>query len=152
MIKDYIEMIVKKDNKEDMKKLSKMLSDVIYDIKDYSMDNYEKYKSCLYEMAYGKILPDEEKRKWVSQMKPQAKWSEEDIAKVIDDYDTNVPKMSLYVIMNMLYSDFKSVFGSGDEENSLKMYIQASSDWYFDEDTANTEESKLYTYYKYIIK
>ena len=40
--------------------------------------------------------------------------------------------------MNMLYSDFKSVFGSGDEENSLKMYIQASSDWYFDEDTANT--------------
>ena len=29
MIKDYIEMIVKKDNKEDMKKLSKMLSTIL---------------------------------------------------------------------------------------------------------------------------
>lgn len=45
------------------------------------------------------------------------------------------------------HSDFKSVLGE-----DTQLYIQASSDWYFDEDIQNTEEAKLYNYYKYIVK
>lgn len=147
MISKYIEKIVENDNEKDMRKLSKMLSEVLYELKDYDMESFEKYKMCLYEMAYGKVLTDEVKQEWVYSMKPKAKWDMSDIDNVIKEYDISVPKMSLYVIMNMLYSDFKSVLGE-----DTQLYIQASSDWYFDEDIQNTEEAKLYNYYKYIVK
>lgn len=147
MISKYIEKIVENDNEKDMRKLSKMLSEVLYELKDYDMESFEKYKMCLYEMAYGKVLTDEVKQEWVYSMKPKAKWDMSDIDNVLKEYDISVPKMSLYVIMNMLYSDFKSVLGE-----DVKSYIQASSDWYYDEDIQNTEEAKLYNYYKYIVK
>lgn len=51
--------------------------------------------------------------------------------------------------MNMLYSDMKNVLGEGNDEESIKKYIQASKDWLNDEDVG---ESKLFKYYRYVVQ
>lgn len=152
MIKEYISQIVENGKQEDMEKLSDMLDDTIETIKENDPEKYKEYKMCLYEMAYGEILTDEMKEKWVRDMKPLAKWTKEEVESVVKQYGLKVPAMSAYVIMNMLYSDMKSALGSGDDEESLQRYIQATNDWYFDEDATNTQEAKLYNYWKYIAK
>lgn len=152
MIKEYIEKIVENGKQEDMEKLSDMLDETIEMMKENEPEKYKKYKMCLYEMANGKVLTDEMKEEWVRSMKPLAKWTKEEIESVISQYELKVPVMSAYVIMNMLYSDIKSALGIGDDEESLQRYIQATNDWYFDEDATNTEEAKLYNYWKYIVK
>ena len=151
MIRKYIEKIGENRKPEDMEKLGDMLSEIIYSTKESHPELYRKYKIELYEMAYGKVLTDELKEKWVSEMKPNAKWTKEQVSSVASQYGIRVPMMSAYVIMNMLYSDMSNALGTGDEEESLKRYLQATNDWYFDEDATNTEEAKLYNYYKYIV-
>ena len=84
---------------------------------------------------------------WVSSLKPMAKWTKEEVAKVTSG--RGLKPLEAYVLMNMLYSDMKNVLGTGDDEDSLKKYIQATKDWLSDEDAS---ENKLYNYYKYIIK
>ena len=60
--------------------------------------------------------------------------------------------MSAFVILNMLYSDMKSAFGDGNDEESLKRYLRGTSDWYFDEDAKVDGEEKLFDYKMYIVK
>lgn len=151
MIKDNIEKIVQKGNDEDMQKLSDILEKSLDRMQDLEPDKYNEYNMCIYELANGKILTDEMKREWVRNMKPLAKWTEEDVANVVGQYDIKIPITSCYLILNMLYSDMKSAFGSGDNEESLKRYINGMNDWYFDEDAKNTKEAKIYNYWKYIV-
>jgi hypothetical protein len=151
-IKEYIEKIIQKNKKEDMEKLSDMLEDLTYKMKEYDEECYHKYKMKLYEMAYGCILTDDMKREWVSGMKPMAKWTEEEVENVVKAYGINIPVTSAYVIMNMLYSDMKIALGNGDDEESLKRYIEATKGWYFDEDSKYTKEEKLFKYYFKVVK
>ena len=51
--------------------------------------------------------------------------------------------------MNMLYSDMSNVLGTGDTEESLRKYIEATRDWLNDPDA---EECKLYNYWKYVVR
>lgn len=92
------------------------------------------------------------KREWVKEMKPMAKWTEEEVKSVVSQYGIKVPYMSAYVILNMLYSDMKNALGSGDDEESLKRYLQATNDWYFDEDSKVDGEEKLFNYKFYVVK
>lgn len=151
-IRKYIDKIGEKRNVEDMQKLGDMLSEIIYSTKESHPELYEKYKMELYVMANGQVLTDEMKREWVSEMKPLAKWTEDEIKTVAAKYGLKVPYMSAYVIANMLYSDMKNVFGSGDDEESLVKYLQATADWYDDEDSAVDGEEKLFNYRMYVIK
>lgn len=152
MIKEYISKIVENGKTEDMEKLSNMLDNTIEDLKELEPEKFNKYKMSLYEMANGKTLTDEKKDEWVKSMKPLAKWTKEEVESVVNQYGLKVPVSSAYVIMNMLYSDLKQALGTGDDEESLKRYLQSTNDWYFDEDAENTQEEKLYNYYKYIVK
>jgi hypothetical protein len=147
MIRKYIEKIGSNRNPEDMKKLADMLADLVCMLKDSHPDIYNKYKIDLYELAYGKVLNEDMADEWVSKMNPKAKWSREEVKDVISDYDTKIPLNSIFVIMNMLYSDMHYSVGE-----DVKTYVQATNDWYYDEDSTNTEEAKLYNYYKYIVK
>jgi hypothetical protein len=151
-IKKYIEKIIEDGDRSEMEELSEMLEKAVCETKKYDENLYEEYKMNLYEMAYGCVLTDEMKREWVANMSPLAKWSEEEITSVVKEYDIDMPILSVYVIMNMFYSDMKKALGSGDDEESLKRYIQATKDWYYDSDATNTEEAKLYNYYKYIVR
>lgn len=152
MIKEDIVKIIDNGKQEDMEKLSDMFDETIEILKETKPAKYEEVKMCIYEMANGKVLTDEMKEEWVKEMKPLAKWTKEEVENAINQYGLEIPTMSAYVIMNMLYSDMKSSLGSGDDEESLKRYLQATNDWYFDEDIKNSKEAKLYNYWKYIVK
>ena len=51
-IREYIVKIGENKKIEDMQKLGDMLADIIYSMKESHPEEYEKYKMCLYEMAY----------------------------------------------------------------------------------------------------
>lgn len=151
-IREYISKIGENKKIEDMQELGDMLADIIYEMKESHHELYEKYKMKLYIMANGKVLTDDMKREWVKEMKPMAKWTEEEVKSVVSQYGIKVPYMSAYVILNMLYSDMKNALGSGDDEESLKRYLQATNDWYFDEDSKVDGEEKLFNYKFYVVK
>ena len=151
-IEEYIEKIVDNGKIEDMQELSDMLEDTMEIIKDYDKDCYKDFKMKLYEMAYGKVLTDEMKREWVKKMRPMSKWTEEEVKDIVNQYGFEVPYMSAFVILNMLYSDMKSAFGDGNDEESLKRYLRATNDWYFDEDAKVDGEEKLFNYKMYIVE
>ena len=151
-IEEYIEKIVDNGKIEDMQTLSDMLEDTMEIIKDYDKECYKKMEMKLYQMAYGKILTDNMKRKWVKEMRPMSKWTEEEVKDIVNQYGFEVPYMSAFVILNMLYSDMKSAFGDGNDEESLKRYLRGTNDWYFDEDAKVDGEEKLFNYKMYIVK
>lgn len=151
-IEEYIEKIVDNGKIEDMEELSDMLEDTMEIIKDYDEKCYADFEMKLYEMAYGKKLTDNMKREWVKKMRPMSKWTEEEVKDIVNQYGFEVPYMSAFVILNMLYSDMKSAFGDGNDEESLKRYLRGASDWYFDEDAKVDGEEKLFNYKMYIVK
>ena len=151
-IRDYITKIGENKKVEDMQELGDMLAEIIYDMKESHPDEYKKYKRKLYIMAYGKVLTDEMKREWVEEMKPKAKWTEEEVKEVTTQAGSKIPYMSAYVIMNMFYSDMKTALGNGEDEESLQRYLQATNDWYFDEDVKGDGEEKLFDYKFYVVK
>lgn len=151
-IERLIRKIVDDGNRKEMEELSDILTEVVNLIKKYDEDCYREYKMKLYIMANGKILTDDMKREWVKEMKPVAKWTEEETESIVFQYGVEIPYMSAFVILNMLYSDMKSVFGDGNNEESLKKYLQGINDWYFDEDAKVDGEEKLFNYKMYIVK
>lgn len=150
-VEDYIEIIINNGKIEDMHKLSEILDDVMEKLKIYDESCYKNYEMQLYEMAFGNTLSDELKVKWVKQMHPSYKWELNEIEQVAMNHGVNIPLYSFYAIMNMFYSDMQNVLGSGDNQESLEKYIQASNDWYYDEDATNTQEAKLYFYWRNIV-
>lgn len=150
-IEKCIEEIANNGKVEDMEELSEILEGSMKHLKDCNEEMYKKYEMKLYEMAYGKRLTDEIKTKWVKSMRPTAKWNFEEIEQIYSRYDIDVPMYSFYVIINLLYSDMQRALGAEDDEKTLTKYIQATVDWYYDEDAINTEEAKLYAYWKHIV-
>lgn len=149
-IREYIEKIGENKKIEDMEKLGDMLADIIYKTKESHPELYEKYKMKLYEMAYGKVLTKEMAEDWVKNMKPMAKWDYDTTTSVKKQVGiTDIDDISFYVVMNMLYSDMSNVLGSGDTDESISAYIEATKDWLHDEDIG---KNKLYDYWKYVVK
>lgn len=149
-VKDYIEKIVENNIVEDMHELSEIFEDVMEHLKNCDEKKYKKYELELYEMANGKNLTDEIKIKWVNEMQPSAKWKIEEVQEIYARYGIEMPFYSFFVIINMMYSDMGRTLGSGNDNETLTRYVEVSQDWYFDEDAVNTQEAKLYNYWKYI--
>ena len=144
-IKKYIEKIGEKRNIEDMQKLGDMLGDLIYDLKDSHYEMYEKYKTCLYEMAYGKILNEDMAHEWVESMKPKHEhWTIEETTNAMNSLGYNCNAIEYYVVSNMIYNDYYNIV-KDDEEMALKLAYM----WLNDE---NAKKDKLYEYYKHIVK
>lgn len=150
-IEEIIQRIIDNGNVEDMHKLSDMLEDTMETIQKYDEDCYKEYEMELYEIAYGKRLPNEFKIEWVKNMNPIAKWDLEEIKNIYSRYNIDIPLHSFFVIINLLYSDMENSLGQVNTEEDLTKYIQASNDWYYDEDAKNTQEAKLLAYWKYIV-
>lgn len=147
MHKKLIEKMKERSSKEDLMCLADIADMALDTMKESNHEFYEHLESLMYETVYGKVISEEMAEDWVSKLKPMAKWTKEEIANAISG--TGLKPLEAYVVMNMLYSDMKNVLGTGDDEDSLKKYIQATKDWLSDEDAS---ENKLYNYYKYIIK
>ena len=149
-IREWISKIGENKKIEDMQKLGDMLAEIIYMTKDSHPEIYEKYKMCIYEIAFGKVLTKEMAEKWVQEMKPMAKWDYDTTTAVKKQYwITDINDISFYVVINMLYSDLSNVLGNGDTPESLEKYITATKDWLKDPDVAS---DKLYNYWRYVVK
>ena len=149
-IREWISKIGENKKIEDMQKLGDMLAELIYMTKDSHPEIYEKYKMCIYEIAFGKVLTKEMAEKWVQEMKPMAKWDYDTTTAVKKQYGiTDIDDVSFFVVMNMLYSDLSNVLGNGDTPESLEKYITATKDWLQDSDV---DKDKLYNYWRYVAK
>lgn len=144
MIHKYIEKIVENNRQEDMQELSEILEDVMYKLKDYNEKCFNKYKTHLYEMAYGKVLNMDMAEDWVESMTPPAKWTFEETSAVKRQYGLqDISDIDFYVVMNMLYSDMHEMYGE-----DVDRYVRATKLWLNDPDA---KEGKLYNYRKYIV-
>lgn len=116
----------------------------MYKLKDYNEKCFNKYKTHLYEMAYGKVLNMDMAEDWVESMTPPAKWTFEETSAVKRQYGLqDISDIDFYVVMNMLYSDMHEMYGE-----DVDRYVRATKLWLNDPDA---KEGKLYNYRKYII-
>ena len=145
MIKKYIEKIVENGKQEDMEKLSDILVEIIYKMKESHHDLYEHYKMCLYEMAEGKMLNEEMANKWVETMKPFGKkWTMEETTDAMNSLGYKDRTIDYFISSNMIYNDYYDLVRD-NEEMALKM----AHEWLNDIDSG---DNKLYNYWKYVIK
>lgn len=151
-LEEMIRKIVDDGDRKEMEKLSDILVKVANIVYQYDEEKGNEIFMEIYQMAYGKRLTDSMKRKWVEEMSPSAKWTEQEVNDVINNYGVDMPITSAYVLMNMMYSDLRKALGNGDDPESLEHYIEAIMGWYYDSDATNTEEAKLYSYWKNIVK
>ena len=143
MIKKYIEKIVENGKQEDMEKLSDMLVEIIYKIKEPHYDLYKHYKMCLYEMAFGKVISDEMREEIVEKIGEH--WTLEQTEQVKNDYGYNdIPTNEFNLVMNMAYSDYKDIF-----EDKLDLYAKFSKAFIQDDDA---KEGKVFIYFNEILK
>lgn len=142
-IKSYINKIVENGKQEDMEKLSDMLSEIIYSMKEPHYDKYKHYKMCLYEMAYGKTISDEMREEIVERIGEH--WTLEQTEEVRKKYGyTNILPNEYNIVMNMAYSDYKEVFG-----DNVEMYAKFSKAFIMDDDA---KEGKVFLYFQNIPK
>jgi len=145
MIREYIEKIgtIKDTNK--MERLGEMLEELICDLKDSHEEEYEKYESELYELAYGKKISKDMAIEWVSDMKPVGEyWTMEQTTNAMQTLGYNIDAIDFYVVANMMMNDYNDLLEE-DEELALRM----AYDWLNDVDA---KDNKLYCYWKHIVK
>lgn len=144
-IKSYIDKIVENGKQEDMDKLSDILVEIIYKMKEPHHDKYECYKNLLYEMAEGKVVNEEMANEWVEDMQPVGEhWTMEDTTNAMNSLAYKDRNIDFYVVANMIYNDYYDLV-KDNEELTLKM----AHSWLND---ADAKEDKLYCYWKHIIK
>lgn len=145
MIRKYIDKIADNGKREDMDKLGDMLAEILEDMKDEHPDEYNGYKLCLYEMAYGKVVSEDMANKWVKEMEPVGMyWTMDETTGAMQKLGYNFNKIDFYITANMMMNDYHDLV-KDDEILALKM----ARDWLDDSDAVN---NKLYEYWKYIAK
>ncbi len=146
VIKEYLQKIIENGNIEDMKELSCMLDESIHKVKECDPDWFERKKIKLYEMSHGKIVDEEMAKEWVNSMKPVGMhWSIEDTTNAMQKMGyNNLDRIQFFVVANMMYNDHYEIVKDNEE-----MALKLAKDWLADIDA---KESKLYEYWKYVIK
>ena len=145
MIKEYIDKISSTKDNRKMEELSKMLVDLIYDLKESHHDEYEEYKEELYELAYGKKISEDMAIEWVNDMRPIGEyWSMEDTTNAMQSMGYSFNPIDFYVVANMMMNDYNDLTKE-DEELALRL----AYDWLNDVDA---KDDKLYCYWKHIVK
>lgn len=142
-IKSYIDKIVENGKDEDMEKLSEMLVEIIYKMKEPHYDKYKHYKMCLYELAYGKTISDEMREEIVERIGEHWTLAETETVRSKYGYSDILPN-EFNLVMNMAYSDYSNVFG-----DNLDLYAKFSKAFIKDEDA---KDGKVYLYFTEIPK
>lgn len=144
-IKEYMDKIIENGSKEDMEKLEEKFYDLMSYAKTHEVSLYDKIECELYKIAYGEVITPELADKWVSNMRPLAKWTKSETDDVLKTKGLDVNDVDFYVVMNMMYSDYKNVLG----EDDVNKYVEMALDFLHDEDAG---ENKLFNYYFKVVK
>lgn len=146
--REMLKKIESEGNPEKMHELHEIVEDLFCDLKEKDHKEYEEYKMCLYEIAYGKKIDKDLAEKWVNDMVPRAYWSYEDAVSLKNQYGlNNISAEDFYILINMGYSDYGNILG--DPNENVDKYAMFAKDFIEDKDA---KEGKLYCYYKYIVK
>lgn len=148
-IKTYMEKIINNGKVEDMEKIEEYFYKLMCQVHMTNPEMTKWIKEEMKIMACGKVIDEEEANEIVKSLKPSYKWEKETTDTVIKQYNLNVSSIPFFIVMNLMYSDMKNVLGDGNEEESLKSYINATLDFINDEDAP---KDKLYDYIKYVLK
>ena len=147
-IKRDIAKIVEEGNIEEMRKLSDMLEEVIDILERYDKEKYKKYKQCIYVMANGYVIDEEQAEEIVQNMKPYGKkWTIEETTSVKNDYGlSRIRDVDFFIVMNSKYNDNKSTIEkyASSDEMKLDMYVDLSKDFILDPDA---KEGHIYKYF-----
>lgn len=146
MIKKYIDKIVENGKSEDMEKLSEILEEAIYCLKDYDIDKYKKYKNKLMGLAYNYKFDEEMAKEIVEDMKPLGEyWNLETIKQVKEQNNIEIDSYDLYVVMNSMANDYGNIIDKED----VGTYIKMTEAFINDEDAV---EHKVWKYFTKIAK
>lgn len=146
MIKKYIDKIVENGKAEDMEKLSHILEDVLYCLKDYDYSKYKKYKNKLMGLAYDYKFDEEMAHEIVENMHPLGEyWDLDTINQVKAKYDLKEDLYCLYVVMNSMANDYGEVISTEDVDT----YVKLTGAFINDEDAV---EHKVWKYFTKIAK
>lgn len=145
-MEEYIDKIVKDGSPEEMEELKEILIDLMKKLKESDYKCYKKYKTKMYEMAYGKVLTEEMAENIVKDMKPDGEhWNIETTTSVKKQYGLNmISDVDFFIVMNMAYNDYKEIFG-----DDVDMYVKYSKAFIMDNDA---KEDKVYIYFTKIPK
>ena len=144
-IREMIDKIIDEGNNEKMYKLNDMLNDLIYDLKSINSKMYNEYKTCLYELAYGKVILPEKAMEIVKEMSPYGEhWDMETVKQVLRDNNLKFEVSDFYLVLNSVYNDYCSIFGE-----EVETYIKLAKNWLDDKDAV---EDKVYVYFTHIPK
>ena len=143
-IKKMLDVIIEKDNHEDMEHLGDLFVELLEDLKHEDERYFKEIKYKLHKMAYGEHLTKDIAEHWVSCMENKdgtkgAHWSMEQT----DQYAGNHNKCDWYAVMNMMYSDYYS------PSFDTATYVKLSKDWLDDKDVG---DGKTLKYYYYVVK
>lgn len=144
LIKEYLKKIIDNNDIEEMHKIEGLFCNMMAYMKEYNTDMYNDIKRELYTIANGKVITLELAEKWVSEMRPLAKWTKAETDAILKQKGLQVNDVDFYVVMNMMHSDFHNTL-----DDDIEKYILLSVDFLKDEDV---EKDKLYNYYYYVVK
>lgn len=144
--REMIDIIIDKGDSEDMYKLNDMFNDLICDLKTKDPKMYHEYKTCLYELAYGKVILLEKAKEIVSDMMPYGEhWDIETVKQVVRDNNLKFEPSDFYLVLNSVYNDYCNIFG----EEDIETYIKLAKSWLDDKDAV---DDKVYVYFMNIPK
>lgn len=144
-VREYLTKIIEEGNKEDMLKLEEKFYDAMGYLETHEDGLYCKIKCELYKIAYGEKITLNLANKWVSEMRPLAKWTKAETDNILKTKGLDVDDIDFYITMNMMYSDYKNVLG----EDDVNKYVEMALDFLHDEDAG---EHKLFHYYFNVVK
>lgn len=145
-IRSYIDKVVANGKPEEMEKLSDMLTEIIYSMKEHHHDKYEHYKMCLYKLAYGNILNEDISYKIVKSMKPLGEhWDIDSIRQVKSSMGLTYNDYDLYTVMNSLANDYGEIIDKED----VTTYVKMAKAFIEDEDAT---KDKVFVYFTTIPK
>lgn len=136
---DYLNKVSRED-------LEEMIRAIMSELEEDSPELYEKYKLEAEDYMY--CMSIEEAREIVHNMKPFGeKFSYEMINQFLSDKDSDLEELDIieyYLVMNMFYNDFKSVFEKYPALNQKETYYDFSKCFIEDVDAPKYKVEKYF--------
>lgn len=140
-----LEMSKRKTDK-DFECLKDVVNMSLDKFKEEDPEFYKYLESLLYETLYGKVISSDMAHNWTKCMLPYHEhWTKEQTDEILKAHGINATPLDFYVVLNMMYNDYRDVLGVED----IDIYIKLAKGWLEDSDA---KDCKLYNYHKYIIK
>lgn len=143
---EYIDKIINDGNIEEMHELSRILEELLCELKKSDEELYKDYELELYEMAYGRKLNREMAEEIVSKMQPYGKrWSLNETRDFQMSHGASaIDEIDFFVVMNSAYNDYSDIF-----QDDIEDYIRFTIDFIRD---ADAKEDKVYLYFTTLVE